>query len=587
MSIFLGSDIAASGIARFLRLLEGAFLTTLIFSFLALGIAGYFLVGDLKQNEWHAVKSYWARKNGTKWRTGWLTDPQLLLSPAQKKRGLKVTANSKMLDRFVIRFYAKQKPKFHKLGWVVAGSGISGGVLFVLISIKLGAGDRRKTKRGARIIEPSLLAAQVRKKVAKPEFKLANIKVPGLLFHKHLMCLGSPGAGKSQLLSDLMDQIRARGERALIFDPGGEFYSTFAKSNDVLLNPFDCRSAPWGLQKEITNLWDCESISSSLIQNSNTGGNDFFYEGSRIVMAESLKRFGQKMTMPQLFEALTTASAKELHKALAGTPATPFIDPSAKSQAAGIQATLNSKLSAWQYLESSQNPFSIREWVRKGSGWLFLTSREDAHSALQPLLSLWIEMAVTELLCRKSNQGERIWLIIDELASLQKLPALLRILSMGRKYRVAVVLATQTPSQLASIYGREGMPSLLGTVGNRVVYRLEEFEDADAASKFFGTAEIAAKKESVNMGERQQGTNLNESLEQEQIIMPSQIQNLPDLECYLKLAGGFSPTKTKQKYKDRVQVSQPFQARRFEAKAAPAQPKPKPKPKPQRDEDFF
>jgi hypothetical protein len=55
----------------------------------------------------------------------------------------------------------------------------------------------------------------------------------------HLLAAGTTGAGKSTLIEELLDGIRARGDRAIVCDPNGGYLRHFAQDGDRLLNPFD------------------------------------------------------------------------------------------------------------------------------------------------------------------------------------------------------------------------------------------------------------------------------------------------------------------------------------------------------------
>lgn len=575
MSILLGSDRAHSGISRVGRLLAGTVIVSLLGAIAGVAVSWWLSpLKDLDLQEWQTAKSYLIRQVGMPWGIPFLSDPADLLPPHQSTYQIQAVRRlpAARLDAFCDGAWQSQvAPAFANAAWYIGGGGVSGAAIWLLLLSRLAGGAKsRDLRRGARLVTPAQLSSLACKK-SRAAFSLAGIDIPGDLFYRHLIALGEPGSGKSQLLGGILDQARKRKERVIIFDPGGEFLSTHGQSCDRILNPHDKRTVGWNVLNETRSIFDVDAIANSLIQpdaNAGGGSSQFFLEGARIVLSEALKQFQfrDRAGMPEIFAKLATSPIRDLYKWLEGSPAAPFLDPAAKAQGAGIQATINSKLSAWQYLQDGD--FSIRDWVSGGEGWLFLTSREDAHASLQPLISLWIEIAVIQLLCRPSNEGERIWVVVDELSSLQKMPALQRILAMGRKYRVAVVLATQNPPQLQAIWGREGASALLGTIGNRAIFRLGDFDAADASAKYFGEAEIVEKTESQNMGARQQGSNLNEQRKTEQIVLASQVQALPDLECYVKLSGGLPPAKAKQKYIKRKRVAEPFQERRFAPKPA-------------------
>ncbi|MGR5283670.1 type IV secretion system DNA-binding domain-containing protein, partial [Photobacterium damselae] len=57
---------------------------------------------------------------------------------------------------------------------------------------------------------------------------------------------GSTGTGKSVAIRKLLREIRARGDKAIIYDKGCTFVSRFYDEHkDYILNPFDERSVDW------------------------------------------------------------------------------------------------------------------------------------------------------------------------------------------------------------------------------------------------------------------------------------------------------------------------------------------------------
>ena len=119
----------------------------------------------------------------------------------------------------------------------------------------------------------------------------------------------------------------------------------------------------------------------------------------------------------------------ELFALVKGTEAAPEIDPAAEKMAIGVRATVSTKIRAWAYLpdpDLHQRPFSVRRFVEdEGSdAWLFLTSRKDQHAFLRPLLSLWCDQAAASILSLPPDLKRRFWVVMDEVASLQELPAL-------------------------------------------------------------------------------------------------------------------------------------------------------------------
>jgi len=84
---------------------------------------------------------------------------------------------------------------------------------------------------------------------------------------KHFKLIGTTGTGKSTAISEMLGAALARGDRAVIADPDGGYLRRFydARRGDVILNPFEPRSARWDLFGEIATDYDVEQLARSLI----------------------------------------------------------------------------------------------------------------------------------------------------------------------------------------------------------------------------------------------------------------------------------------------------------------------------------
>ena len=82
---------------------------------------------------------------------------------------------------------------------------------------------------------------------------LAGISWPWRREQSHAMLVGTTGTGKTVALTELVSEIRERGERAVIFDLTGAFIETFFDfERDVILNPLDDRCPSWSVFNDCT-----------------------------------------------------------------------------------------------------------------------------------------------------------------------------------------------------------------------------------------------------------------------------------------------------------------------------------------------
>ena len=89
---------------------------------------------------------------------------------------------------------------------------------------------------------------------------------------------------------------------------------------------------------------------------------------------------------------------------------------------------------ALRYLPRRDNALRIRQWVEAdaGDGWIFLNGRPDQLSSVRPLLSAWLEIFTNALMSLPPSRDRRVWLIIDELPSLNRIPSLPDFLAQSR-----------------------------------------------------------------------------------------------------------------------------------------------------------
>ncbi|MBI3530559.1 MAG: type IV secretion system DNA-binding domain-containing protein, partial [Betaproteobacteria bacterium] len=59
------------------------------------------------------------------------------------------------------------------------------------------------------------------------DFTLAGVPIFRETETDHILVCGAPGSGKGVAIKELLDQIRARGDRAILYDPSGEYVQVY------------------------------------------------------------------------------------------------------------------------------------------------------------------------------------------------------------------------------------------------------------------------------------------------------------------------------------------------------------------------
>jgi type IV secretory pathway TraG/TraD family ATPase VirD4 len=136
-------------------------------------------------------------------------------------------------------------------------------------------------------------------------------------------------------------------------------------------------------------------------------------------------------------------------------------------------------------------------------------------------------------LLNEPKEGQkRAWFVIDELASLQKLPQLHTAITENRKSKNPVILGFQGKSQLEYLYGHLA-EVMLSQPATSIWLKTKEPTAGEWVSKFIGKVEIERLRETHFDGSRA-GRNFALDRQVEPLVMESEISGLADLHAYMK-----------------------------------------------------
>ena len=441
---------------------------------------------------------------------------------------------------------------------------------------------RAKRVRGAELVSARELARRVRPwreralcavgGLPRP-YRIAGVPYPVRAETQHTIVSGTTGSGKTVLISDIVQQIRDRGERCVIYDKMGSYTRTFFDpARDVLLNPLDARAPHWSPFFEARSPRDFDTMAAALIPQQKdtvdpfwvTAARQLFANGAGVLWAKGEKR------NKALVEHLLKTDLSDLAKAMEGTVAQSIVDPQNPKTALSVRAMLTANIGAMEVLADSGTPFSIREWIgndrdgglHRANGFLFLTSRGDQHASLRGLISTWLEIAVNSMLSLEQDAGRRIWVILDELPTLHQVPSLQSGLAESRQFGGCFVLGVQVASALRDLYGKNGAETISGLCGTRVVFAAPDRDTAQWSAESLGRSEVEELSEGVSYGADpyRDGVTLMPRRELQSLALPSEIMRLPNLSGYLKLPGPFPVARIELQYVERETVAPAFEA---------------------------
>jgi len=398
---------------------------------------------------------------------------------------------------------------------------------------------RRQLRYGRRLKGPEMLTPkEFNSRVGgdgigvKTDEMRAMIRIPVRAEAQHMQIIGDTGAGKTAIMLEILRQIKTRGDSAIVYDPAREFVQRFydPKNGDVILNPLDTRCPYWGPAEELRRRSEAKALAVSLFQPPQDKKGEFFIESPQKIFA-FLMAYGP--TPEELVKWMS--DPQEIDRRLKGTEHAHLIDPKAEHQRAGVLGSLGLVADSLRLLPKKgqgNGEWSATEWAETRQGWIFITSLPAEREALRPLQSLWIDLLVLRLLNEPKDGQKRAWFVIDELASLQKLPQLHTAITENRKSKNPVILGFQGKAQLEYLYGHLA-EVMLSQPATSIWLKTKEPSAGEWVSKFIGKVEIERLRETHFDGSRA-GRNFALDRQTEPLVMESEISGLPDLHAYMK-----------------------------------------------------
>jgi type IV secretory pathway TraG/TraD family ATPase VirD4 len=396
----------------------------------------------------------------------------------------------------------------------------------------------RQLRYGRRLKGPVLLSAKEFTKavsgngigITTDDCKLP-LRIPRDAENKHFLIVGDTGSGKSSIIRQMLYQVDARGDCAIVYDPACEFVKQFYDPHrgDIVLNPLDARMPYWNPSKELRRKAEAKALAVSLYQPEGVT-NRFFVEAPQKIFAHLLSYLP---TPEDLIKWMSDPA--EIDRRVKGTEYWMLIDPKAPQQRTGVLGSLNMSADSFRLLPREDETTSVwtaTKWAETRRGWIFITSRPTMREALRPLISLWIDTLVLRLLNEPMPDQKPVWFVIDELASLQRLPQLHTAITENRKSQNPVILGFQGRSQMEARYG-EDAEAMLSQPATKIFLRTTEPRAAKWVSEAIGEIEIERLRETHYDGSRT-GHNFALDRQTEPLVLPSEVSGLDDLRGFLK-----------------------------------------------------
>ncbi len=303
-------------------------------------------------------------------------------------------------------------------------------------------------------------------KLSKPNEKRyvirwAGIDLPGDI-ESHFGIVGINGSGKTLALQTLMRSViptirdtdpGATAQRALVFDPESKFVPFLqelaGEENVHILNPFDTRSRPWDLSKDIGDLATAQELASIFVPENKNDSQPFFQRAARGILSATLKALHIKAegrwTLRHVFHIVT--DEQRLTTVLKATDQTQglvaLLRPTEKTLF-NVLADLRTYMDMLELVSAlwdhsvtvlGTEPFTLKKWLETRGVLVFgrPTQLEETILALNRVLIKRASQLIRAPMSKDHIKARgRTWIFLDELRNIGMLPGLNKLLTEGR-----------------------------------------------------------------------------------------------------------------------------------------------------------
>lgn len=453
-----------------------------------------------------------------------------------------------------VRYNIEQFKAYIKIvGYCVIGGVIGLYILSMILFRFLGNYQRQsRIIKGEVLVDVETLTKKIKKDGQASEIKLGSLPLIKNSETNHIFMSGTTGSGKSNCIKSLIKQLRDKKQKMIIIDTSGE-YAKFCynpKYGDKILSPFDARSETWDMWKDSGSKFDLDSLAATLFP-SNRLDNFWSVAPQMLFKAVFSKIKNNKdRSYAELFDYLAIQDSQVLGELVKGTPAGTYFEKNNEKTLLSIRSTMIPNIEFLEHLQEVQDKsFSIKEWIRdeKETGILFLLCTPQQRQTMSALFTVWTDMAVNQIMELGVSAERRIWFIIDELASLKKLPSLSTMLSEVRKYGGCGVIGTQSIYQITEIYGNDLARIILELFNTKLFFRCTEPYTQEWIVRSLGEQEEDKMVENFSYGahEMRDGVSLSKHTKVKPIILASELKKLEPCEAFVQLPAGYPITKVK------------------------------------------
>ena len=189
-------------------------------------------------------------------------------------------------------------------------------------------------------------------------------------------------------------------------------------------------------------------------------------------------------------------------------------------------------------LKDIEGQFTSKKWLNEPVGDIFLTNYAKTEQVNRPLLTLFIDLTISEILTRPNtyNRSDYIYLFLSEFNAIHRIDSLNSALTEGAAKGLCIYTEIQDFGKTEQTYGNQLTKSIQANHGTFIIFR-SRGKNSEECSQLFSKVRILEVSKSKSSGNNGHSQSKTESLREQTLILPSQISGLPQHHAYIWYPG--------------------------------------------------